>query len=95
MIFTCFSAKWRIIDFMIYFNLAKCKYVLKMKAENLWGEYQNCVKGQKIYLGDYAMKIKSISIENFRSIKNATINFNEITALVEKIMLGKQPFLEL
>ena len=45
MIFTCFSAKWRIIDFMIYFNLAKCKYVLKMKAENLWGEYQNCVKG--------------------------------------------------
>lgn len=41
------------------------------------------------------MKIKSISIENFRSIKNATINFNEITALVEKIMLGKQPFLEL
>ena len=41
------------------------------------------------------MKIKSITIENFRSIKNATINFNEITALVEKIMLGKQPFLEL
>lgn len=35
------------------------------------------------------MKIKSISIENFRSIKNATINFNEITALVGENNAGK------
>lgn len=39
------------------------------------------------------MKIKSISIENFRSIKNATINFNEITALVGENNAGKTAIL--
>ena len=39
------------------------------------------------------MKITKIHIENFRSIKNATINLNEITALVGENNAGKTAIL--
>lgn len=39
------------------------------------------------------MKIKTISIENFRSIKNASISLNEITALVGENNAGKTAIL--
>lgn len=52
--------------------------------------------GWKIYNFDNVMKIKSVSISNFRSYsKEVKIDFQDLTAIVGKTTLENQQFLKL